>query len=205
MKQTIDSTGALKKTTSWNNAAFGFGRDDGFSLIELGIGLLVAIMLCGFALVQMNDIMPGINANKAMYAAVAQLRQGRELAIAQRRSINLLFVGEDQIGLVRNELPDGEQAFSTIYLGNGCKFMQFDEITQDTPDTFGNTAAIDFGGAQELTFLSDGTLVDELGSPVSGTVFIGLTNHPEVARAVTVLGATGRVRGYRWDGSKWIQ
>jgi len=34
-------------------------------------------------------------------------------------------------------------------------------------------------------------------------VFVTLPNVVLSARAVTVLGSTGRVRGYRWDGSGW--
>jgi len=62
-----------------------------------------------------------------------------------------------------------------------------------------------FRGSTLLMFLSDGTFVDAQGNPLNGSVFLGLNNHPETARAVTVLGATGRVRGYRWTGSRWIQ
>jgi hypothetical protein len=32
-----------------------------------------------------------------------------------------------------------------------------------------------------------------------------LPDHPETARAVTILGATGRVRGYRWTGTNWYK
>jgi hypothetical protein len=74
----------------------------------------------------------------------------------------------------------------------------------DTPDAFGSATAVDFGGKSPLIFQSDGTLADNLGSPVSGSVFIGQAGHPETARAVTLLGATGRVRGYLWTGSLWV-
>jgi hypothetical protein len=83
----------------------------------------------------------------------------------------------------------------------------------DTPDGFGNGYAIEFEGLNGLPvagmlFQSDGELVD--GStflPISGTVFIGVTgsNNTTAARAVTVLGTTGRVRGWRSQGSTWVQ
>ena len=189
----------------WNSPAFwAFRQNDGFSLIEVGVFLLVACSVAGFALIQMQEIMPGMNANQAMYQTVAQLRHGRELAITQRRSVQLDFLEGRQIRLVQNGLPNGETLLSTVSLSNNCGFMQFDEVDQDTPDRFGNSKAVDFGNAQEYTFLTDGTLIDESGNPVNGTIFLGLPNHPEVARAVTILGATGRVRSYRWNGSQWL-
>jgi len=180
-------------------------QDYGFSLIEMGIVLMLACALAGIALINAQATMPGVHANKAMYQTIAQLRQGRQTAIAQRRSVQLNIGERNRIQLVRNDFPEGETVLSTATFSNNFEFLQFSEVTEDTPDEFGNTAPVDFGGAAGLTFLTDGTLVDASGNPVSGTIFIGLPDHPETARAVTVLGATGRIRGYRWTGTEWIQ
>ena len=53
-------------------------------------------------------------------------------------------------------------------------------------------------------FTTDGTLIDSGGTPINGTVFLSIQNQPESARAVTVLGSTGRVRGYKWVVGKTI-
>ena len=74
----------------------------------------------------------------------------------------------------------------------------------DSPDTFGNSSPVDFGGEDPLMFLSDGSLIDDQGNPIHGSLFLGIQDHPETARAVTILGATGRVRGYRWTGQEWV-
>lgn len=185
--------------------AASFGKDTGFSLIEVFIVLSIASLLAAVALPQCDAIMRGINANKAMQQTKTLLLQAREQAISQRRAIELQFVGDDQIQLLRMEQPDlRTTVFSKVNFDSKYRFMQFDEIEDDTPDGFGNAAPISFGGAGRLMFLSDGTLVDESLNPVSGTIFIGLAEHVETARAVTVLGATGRVQGYRWTGNKWI-
>jgi hypothetical protein len=83
--------------------------------------------------------------------------------------------------------------------------MKFDSISTDTPDQFGSSEALDFGSATGMTFRPDGTLVGSSGNPVNGTILLGIAGHPEVARAVTILGATGRVRSYRWAKDQWIQ
>jgi hypothetical protein len=43
---------------------------------------------------------------------------------------------------------------------------------------------------------------------LNASLFIGLpanTNNTETARAVTILGATGRVRSYTWSGTQWFE
>ena len=67
----------------------------------------------------------------------------------------------------------------------------------------GFVVAISFGTALKIMFGPDGTLIDNNGSPINGTVFLSVANNPASFRAVTVLGATGRVRSYRWNGVVW--
>ncbi len=179
-------------------------HDDGFSLVELIIGLLLLTIIARYAVINFAGIVPGIKTNEASAQAVAQLRKGRQLAIAQRRNIEIRFVDPNQILLVRREVPSGTTVISTVTLENGVQFRRFDGLP-DTPDAFGSGGAVDFGGAEALVFLTDGTLVDNQSQPVSGSVFLGLAGHSATARAVTILGSTGRVRAYRWNGSAWIQ
>lgn len=182
-----------------------YRQNAGFSMTDILIGLMVATVVAGIALININGIIPGMRTNEAMYQTMAQLRRGRELAIAQRRGIELRFPGNNQIQLVRIEEPSrNATVLNTVTLQNNCGFLTFGD-TLDTPDQFGSTAAaIAFGGAGRLRFYSDGTLVDDAGNPVNGTIFVGLQDNPDVTRAVTILGATGRIRGYRWTGEKWI-
>ena len=176
----------------------------GFSLVELSIVLALIVTLSGFAVVNITAILPGMRANEAMYQAVAQLRRGRESAIAQRRNVEVRFLGNNQIQLVRHDVPTGTTILSTVQLSNKNEFQLFGGVP-DSPDTFGSSAAVDFGGSATLTFQTDGTLVNAQGNPLNGSIFLGLPGHPETARSVTILGATGRVRSYRWTGTSWIQ
>jgi Tfp pilus assembly protein FimT len=185
------------------NAFSAYSTIAGFSLIEMCITVAFLCILGSFAVLNINAILPGVKANEAMYQTLAQLRSARETAIAQRRNIEIKFINHNQIQIVRHELPSGETTLSDINLSNGCEFMLFDGIP-DSPDTFGEASAVDFGNANRLLFLSDGTLVDDQNNPLSGSVFIGLPGKPETARVVTILGATGRVRSYRWNGTSWI-
>jgi len=179
-------------------------RQAGHSMVEVSIVLLTMSVIAGFALLDIVGIMPRVAADKAMTLTLEQLRIGRELAIAQRRSVEVKFLEDNEIQLVRLDMPTGSTILSTVWLENKVRFHLFDGVP-DTPDSFGNAAAVDFGGSDRLIFLTDGTLVNVLGNPLNGSVFLGLPDRPETARAVTLLGATGRVRGYRWTGTSWIQ
>jgi len=176
----------------------------GFSVIEVCIVAMIAFVVASAALINIGAVMPGIKANRAMYQAVNQLRHGRQMAIAQRRSIVLSFPAADTIQLLRDEVNVDTTLLSSTQLGDGCQFIKFAEVTSDTPDQFGYSSAVYFQGANTLIFQSDGSLVDQNGTPRNGTLLIGLPGHPEVARAVTILGTTGLVQSYRWNGTSWI-
>jgi hypothetical protein len=73
----------------------------------------------------------------------------------------------------------------------------------DTPDAFGRTKALDFGSSTFVRFTPDGTLTDQDGGVVNGTVYMAQAGATRSARAITVLGSTGRIRAYKWDGKAW--
>jgi len=55
-----------------------------------------------------------------------------------------------------------------------------------------------------MMFQSDGTFVGPTGALLNGTVFLGMLNEPSTARAVTLVGATGRIRMWRNNSAAWI-
>jgi hypothetical protein len=94
--------------------------------------------------------------------------------------------------------------FTQFTLDNGMHFLKFDGVP-DTPDKFGAASATAFGGAAPVMFSGDGSLVDANGDVVNGSIFVGLPQQADSARAVTVFGATGMTRAWKWRGSKWME
>jgi hypothetical protein len=90
-----------------------------------------------------------------------------------------------------------------VLLEGGVQFRLIPNVA-DTPDNFGMNAPIDFGAAATVQFNSDGTFIDQSGNPINGTIFLALSNEATSFRAITILGGTGRVRGYRWMGTRWL-
>ena len=91
---------------------------------------------------------------------------------------------------------------SNIPIEGGVQFVLVAGLP-DTPDAFGKASGVDFGTAFNVKFTPDGTLVNQDGAGANGTVFIAVPKLATSARAVTILGSTGRVRGYKWDGRQW--
>ena len=177
-------------------------RHIGFSTLELVAGLTIFMILAAMAVIQMQGALPGIQVNAGLNQLVAQMRTARETAIAQRRNYQIFFTAPNQIQLRRLEVPAGFTNLPALPTPGPGQFTLYNGLP-DTPDGFGNATAISFGGTPTLTFLSDGTFVDSRGVPLNGTVFIGLPPQPETARAVTILGTTGRVSAYHWTGTAW--
>lgn len=178
-------------------------RATGFSAIELMMTTGLMSVLGSLAAFEVGNARPAIKGDGAMRVVMAQLNTARELAITQRRYIQLTFTGTNVVNTIRQDVPNGTTTLSSVPIEGGIEFSLMSYVP-DTPDAFGNSSAIAFGTATSFRFSSDGSLVDQSGNPVNGTIFLALPNVSRSVRAVSVMGATGRVRGYKWDGARWV-
>jgi type II secretory pathway pseudopilin PulG len=198
--------------------------ENGFSLIEMVVVVGLAFTVMCFAVMNTLGSSQNARANAAMDAVISQLRLARELAIAKRRNVQVQFTAPNQIQLTLLTLP-GEPVptpMKFVLLNDGVpgglNFYVFPSIP-DTPMNFGNSTAINLqqpggGGAWACMFTTSGAFVGTAQSaaslyqtannnPVNASLFLGVVGHSNTARAVTVFGATGRVRSYYWTGSSW--
>lgn len=206
--------------------------NQGFSLLETVLVVMLAFVVMAFAVINTFTSTQNARANAAMDAVVSQLRQARELAIAKRRNVQVDFIQPNEIQLTLLTLP-GEAVpppITPVYLndntGGGLTYTLFPGLP-DTPMNFGNSTAISLqapagGGVWSVMFTTSGALVGSSqaaaslyavtnNNPVNASIFIGLAGKPNTARAITVFGATGRVRAYHWTGgasgsvSSWLE
>ena len=179
-------------------------NDNGFTLIDVMLTIGLIGIVSTIAIVQVGEMQLSLKGDGGMRVIAAQLNTARELAITQRRNIQVRFVGTNQLDVVRQEVPAGTTLLSSVFLESGVRYALVPGLP-DTPDAFGNQQPIDFGAAATLLFTSEGILVDGTGNPVNGTIFLALPGGGRSARSITILGATGRVTAYRWDGAKWVR
>jgi prepilin-type N-terminal cleavage/methylation domain-containing protein len=195
------------------NARRGGDQARGFSMIEMLVVVAIAMVIAGIAIIQSRPALMQIRASTAKDLVQGTLRRARETAISDRRSIKVEFLvnppanpAGSYVRLTRlggGVGPDIVIAMTPIP-GNVIYTTFAGE--PDTPDGFGNAGPIYFGGvnngpAAGMIYQSDGTFAAATGIPINGTVFMGIPNQPTTARAITILGTTGRVRSYHISGT----
>jgi type II secretory pathway pseudopilin PulG len=189
-------------------------RERGFSLIELSIVLFMSMVIMAISIMGLQPTLQNVRVGAGAGQVKSVLRQARELAISQRRTIVVQFTGNNTIQLFQVLEPANTIASTpllTLPISSGVQFLTLAGET-DTPDGYGipATGGIEFGGVvggppSGMQFQSDGTFTDGSGNPINGTVFVGIPSAKSAAGAVTVLGNTGRIRQYYYVGSGWTK
>jgi type II secretory pathway pseudopilin PulG len=204
-------------------------RQRGASLVELLVVVGIVFTLSGMAVINTVHPTNTSRANNATDAVVDALRQARQLAVTKRRNVVVAFNGTNQIQLTVQPLP-GETPPTALPLvllndgaANGLQFFLFSGLpnTPLGPLGFGKNSAIDLeavnGGTagSAVMFSTAGGFVGAGGAalanyyavgnndPINATIYIGNPSNTSTARAITIMGATGRVRSYAWNGTAW--
>ena len=178
----------------------------GFSLLETLLTLCILAIVGGMGTAQLATVRRQMQGDGAMRLVMTQLTTAREMAVTQRRNMEIKFIqpnpGFHGLQVIRHEVPIGTTTLITVYFEGSAQFAL--PSGGDTPDGFGVSAPITFpSSATTLTFSSEGTLIDTAGNPVNGSIFLAISNVVPAQRAVTVMGSTGRIRGYKWVGGAW--
>jgi prepilin-type N-terminal cleavage/methylation domain-containing protein len=177
----------------------------GFSMVELMVVLAVGATALTMAIASFDSFNRVERAASSVRQVSSALRTARETAVSQRRNIRIDFLNPNVIRPVRIEIPNGTTALQTTPVEGGMQFVSFPGLP-DTPDAFGNAQPIWFGAANAVVlFTAEGTLVNQAGQLVNGSVFLGRPNQPQTAHAITVFGATALIRMWRWDGRRWVE
>jgi len=203
-----------------SNAKFGAARqtkscERGFSMIELMVVIMIILIVSAIAIISVTPGMQEAQVDAEMRSVIATVRQAREFAIANRRYVQISFPANNQIAVTEmNTLTPGAGVVNPVLttLTLTPQFVFNLDGMPDTPDAFGNAGPIVFEGIVNgpvggMVFQSDGELLDG-GTflPINGSIFMGYPALPSTARAVTVLGTTGRVRAWKSNGSLgWYQ
>ncbi len=178
-------------------------QNSGFSLLEILTVIGLIAIGSTVAVIQMRQSVATLDADRAMNVVVAQIRYARQIAVDQRRNVDISFTGANEIVVTRHDSGGGTTVMSDETLPGGYTFGLPADVS-DTPDAYGNTQPVSFNFDTAGTFLGDGTFVNGAGIVISGTVFtIGSGNGS--ARAVTLTGASGRLKQYWVQETSWTE
>jgi hypothetical protein len=195
------------------------------------------MIVVGISIMAVQPALKDARTNQAYEAVLMQLRVARQRAVSERKQYIVCFgAGSAPAGALTpmgaptalsvqmfrwdagtalsaatqisaNQLPTDMQFQTLAGLPNGAATV---------PDGFGaGTTAIDFdqgvaaGIKNQVLFMPDGSAHDINGSLNSGIIYVARTSDLYSSRAVTLYGATGRIRGWRLISSsgtpKWFQ
>ena len=147
-----------------------FSDARGFTVPELLMAIALFATLTAIGAVGFTTASQSIRGTSGMQQVITQLRTARDLAISQRRSIEVQFVDPGEIRTIRWEVPNGTTELGRLYLEGAVAFYRFAAVP-DTPDGFGISGTVSFQG-QTTRFMSDGRWVDGAGTPLSGYLWV---------------------------------
>jgi prepilin-type N-terminal cleavage/methylation domain-containing protein len=159
--------------------------EKGFTLSEVMIVSALIAIMSGVSVSLVGSWLPSARADAGMRQVVFQFVRAREQALSERKNIQVQAVGNDTLQVSRLELAGPPTVLRIVPLEYNVQFTLVSGLP-DTPDAFGNATAVDFGGAAAVMFTSDGSLIDQAGVPVNGTVFWAYCPPAVGAQAVTV-------------------
>jgi prepilin-type N-terminal cleavage/methylation domain-containing protein len=193
-------------------------KTSGFSLLELMITLSIALILCATTFIAMRPMLNQSHVDSAYATTLMALRNTRNLAITQSHEYYVNFnPGGFPAGTIQVQyqpptvggIAQPLQQVITYTIPTDMSFAVQAGFPASAPDAFGaGVTAIDFGQAlagaplNYVVFMPDGSsqafVVGNSGTYNSGVVYI---TRPAAdfsySRAITVWGATGRIRGWR--------
>lgn len=196
------------------------GKMRGFSLIETLIVLSVMLIASGIFFMSLQPALKETRVTNAYNMTLMTLRRAREAAIAERRTYVVTFNSIATPNTITITQAATGQVIATTSLPTDVFFRTESGIPTTlatTPDHFGTGGtAVDFdqnvsGGAKNvICFTPDGSAQDTGSNTNNGVVYLARPGSLYSSRAITVWGATGRLRGYRLypniaGGTMWRQ
>jgi type II secretory pathway pseudopilin PulG len=205
----------------------------GFSLLELIVVGSIVLVLTAAAIPQIISTLREARVKQAYEDVLSSMRRAHEIAVDRRRVVVLTFnpvagANPANVTMLQEQIVAGPPVtyVPAALAGQAnpevIKFpTDMDIILPATvpgtgPEGLGTPAAsaTDYGysavnataGLKTLYFQADGTVLrdNEVGAVASGAIYIGRAGDKNSNRAVSVLGQTGRVKGWRLVGGAWV-
>jgi type II secretory pathway pseudopilin PulG len=201
-------------------------KQRGFSLLEMMVVVLIGFTVAAISVIALVPLMKQNSVSSAYDTTLMALRNYQNLAITQRKRYIVTFTqpapGFGTITVTRWDyavpVSPAPVLVATFMLPQDVTFSTqagYPSTATTVPDGFGaGTVPIDFdqgmglGSQNYVMFMPDGSSQDLLGNWNSGVLYMGRAGDLYSSRAITVFGATGRIRGWRLylqGVNTWVQ
>jgi type II secretory pathway pseudopilin PulG len=205
----------------------------GFSLTETIMVVAIMFIMASITFISLQPALKDAQMNAAYDTALSQMRMARQRSIEERKQYIVCFGNAAPLGAATPLGAPNAQSIqlfrwdagtalsaavqiSTIQLPQNINFQTVSGFPTTAPDQFGTGAvAIDFdrgvagGNKQQVMFLPDGSARDTLGNLNNGVVYVARAGDLNSAKAISLFGGTGRIRGWRLVNAggtaKWMQ
>ena len=200
----------------------------GFSMVELLIVVSIMLIVLGVSFIQIAPMFKESQAQTALQTTLGQMRRAHEMAVDQRQVYRLTFTapGTIQLDQVGIDPTTGAKTYtlqSTMTLPSQIQFAVVTGLPNTTataPDNYGTGAtAIDFdrdfgGGGTQIYFQRDGRALDSSNRINNGLIYMCRPGQLLSCKAVSLIGATGRSKGWMltqsgagvaWSALGWTQ
>lgn len=196
-------------------------RARGFSMLEALIVVAILLTALSVSFITLQPALKQARATSAYNQCFMLLRRYRQQSIDERKQYIVTFIAPNTIQVSRQDVAvpvnPPPVVITTQQLPTDIQFQIVAGVpAANTPDNFGNGARpIDFGqgiglgGLNYVKFMPDGSSQDLIGNLNSGVVYVALTGNLYSSRAISVFGATGRIRGWQLvnqaGNATWVQ
>lgn len=186
-------------------------KDRGFSVIELLIVVVIGMVMAGVSIMALMPLYRQNHVDAGYDTTLSVIRTYRNQAVTQSKRYIITFAAPGTITVqywgTGVPVAPAPVTVATYTLPNDIQYQVQAGFPAAAPDSFGaGLVAIDFdqgmglGSQNYIMFMPDGSSQDTLGNYNSGVVYLTQTGgNVNTARAVSVFGTTGRVRGWRLD------
>jgi prepilin-type N-terminal cleavage/methylation domain-containing protein len=202
------------------NARASRDAERGFSMMEMIVVVAIIMVMLGITFISLQPALKEAHATNGYDGVLMQIRNARAKAVENRQQFIVCFGVATPSGATTPlgaptaqsvslfQWPAGTSLSAAIQVGkidlpSDIQFQALTGLPAAAPDGFGSGAvAIDFDRGvtaavpNQIMFLPDGSARDTAGNLNSGIIYIA---GPDLSstRAITVWGASGRIRGWR--------
>jgi prepilin-type N-terminal cleavage/methylation domain-containing protein len=202
-------------------------KNSGFSMLEMIITITIILIMTGVTFMALSPMLNRNHVSLAYETTLMALRNTRNLAISQSHEYYVNFnpggfpPGTIQVQYqppVVGGVAQPLQQVITYSLPPDVSYAVQAGFPTNTPDGFGTgVVAIDFESTPGVpltpgyvVFYPDGSSQDNLGNFNNGIIYMTQTAGSKyTSRAITVWGATGRIRGWQLEQvanvATWVQ